>query len=203
VLLRGGARPGVRSTSLDMTPYELASFCGLDAAAELLRGFAAETAHPTGMTELWLAAASRLPEAEQASVVRELAKLSDVNAVWRTATPLMMAAGHAGHFRVADELLAAGADVDAGTSLLHACCDWHFECLGPGLDYLVRAGWNVNSHDAQGQTALHKAAFLGYTATLRTLLEQGANPDARDADGLTARDLALQWKKGPAIKVLA
>jgi hypothetical protein len=53
-LIRSG--PSVRSTYLDMTPNELASFCGLDAAANLLREFQPPAPHPSGMTERWLAA---------------------------------------------------------------------------------------------------------------------------------------------------
>ena len=49
----------------------------------------------------------------------------------------MMAVGHAAHFRVADQLLKAGADPNQGTSILHAGCDWHFEHLVPVLRYLV------------------------------------------------------------------
>jgi len=101
-------RPTVRSTYLDMTPYELACFCGLAPAADLLRGFqSAAKPHPSGMTELWLAAASRLPEEEMVAIVRRLAGNGNVNGIWREATPLMMAAGHAGHFQVADALLDA------------------------------------------------------------------------------------------------
>ena len=170
VLLARGADPSVRSTYLDMTPFELASFCGLEAAADLLRGFAPAAPHPTGMTDLWLAAASRLPET--IGEVRRLATPGNVNAVWRQATPLMMAAAHAGHFQVADSLIDAGADPNMGTSILHA--DWHFEYMIPALKYLAGRGWDVNSRDAKGQTALHKAAVLGYSRAVRVLMELGA-----------------------------
>jgi len=84
------------------------------------------------------------------------------NSNWRQATPLLMAVGHAAHFRVADQLLKAGVDPNQGTSILHASCAWHFEHLVPALRYLTESGWDVNSRDSSGQTALHKAAFLGY-----------------------------------------
>jgi hypothetical protein len=203
ILLQRGADPTVRSTYLDMTPYELAEFCGLAEAADLLRDFRPATPHPTGMTGLWLASASRLPEVNNVERVRWLAEDQDVNLSWRQATPLMMAVGHAAHFRVADELLKAGANPNAGTSILHASCEWHFEYLVPALRYLAQIGWNVNARDAIGQTALHKAAFLGYAAAVRVLLERGADPGARDGAGLTAIDLAHRWNKSAAIKVLA
>ncbi|MCX6604773.1 MAG: hypothetical protein NTV52_14400 [Acidobacteria bacterium] len=67
----------------------------------------------------------------------------------------MIAVGHAAHFRFGDELLKAGADPNAGTSILHASCEWHFEHLVSALQYLVQAGWKVNSRDSTGQTSLH------------------------------------------------
>ena len=81
-------------------------------------------------------------------------------------TELWLTAAHAGHFRVADALLDAGANPNAGTSLLHAACDWHFQHLLPALTYLARHRWAVNSQDVSGQTALHQAAALGYVAAL-------------------------------------
>jgi len=202
ILLQRGADPRARSTYLDMTPYELAAFCGLEAAAELLCEFSPVGPHPTGMTGLWLASASRLPEAAQEDEVRRLTDQQCLNLGWRQATPLMMAVGHAAHFRVADRLLKAGADPNAGTSILHASCEWHFEHLVPAVGYLVQAGWNVNSCDSAGQTALHKAALLGYAATVRVLLDNGADPGLRDSSGFTARDVAHQWNKVAVIKAL-
>jgi ankyrin repeat protein len=193
----------MRSTSLDMTPYELAAFCGLEPAADLLREFQPVTPHPTGMTDIWLAAASRLPEPDMLAAVRDSANTQNVKSIWRQATPLMMAVGHAAHFRVADELLKAGADPNQGTSLLHASCDWHLEHLVPALRYLAESGWDVNSRDSSGQTALHKAAFLGYAKAVRVLAERGADPDARDSSGLTPVDVARRGNKLAAIKELA
>lgn len=203
VLIRRGADPRIRSTYLDMTAYELAVFCGLEPAAELLREFPPGQPHPTGMTDLWLASASRLPEPAKREEVRRLANKRNVNSLWRQATPLMMAAGHAAHFHVADELLKAGADPDLGTSILHASCDWHFEHLVPALRYLAKGGWNVNVPDSNGQTALHKAAFLGYAAAVQALLDHGAEPGAMDSSGRTPIDVARQRKQLAALKALA
>ena len=204
ILLQKGADPTLRSTYLDMTPLELATFCGLEHAVRLLRNFPATTPHPTGMTNLWLACASRLAESSALeSVNRELVNPLNVNSIWRKATPLMMAAGHAAHFAVCERLLNAGADPNEGTSILHAACEWHFEHLIPALQYLSRAGWKVNSRDPGGQTALHKAAFLGYSTAVKTLLNLGADPITTDSSGRTALDLARQWKKSGAVKILA
>src|SRR4030095_12647429 len=126
-----------------------------------------------------------------------------VNSSWRRATSLMMAVGHAAHFRIADELLRAGADPNAANSILHASDECHSEHLVPALRYLAQVGWDVNSRDSTGQTALHKAAFLGYAAAVRVLLDNNADPGARDYSGLTPLDVARQWNKVAVIKALA
>ena len=203
LLLKAGADPTVRSTQLDMTPYELASFCGLETAADLLRRFKPAAPHPAGMTALWAAAASRLPETQAIAAVRKLLRNSDVNATWRIATPLFMATGHAAHFKLADLLLKAGADPNAGTSILHASCEWHFEHLLRALEYLEQDGWNVNGQDDNKQTSLHKAAFLGYAGAIGKLLKLGADPHAKDASGLTPMDVARGARKPAAIKALS
>ena len=180
-----------------MTPWELAAFAaGLEPAADRLRGVQPTTPHPTGMTDIWLAAASRLPESAMLAAVRELANTQNVKSIWRQATPLLMAVSHAGHFRVADQLLKAGADPNQGTSILHASCDWHFEHLIPALRYMSEAGWDVNSCDSSGQTALHKAAFLGYACAVRTLLECVMPIHASwTLRGTQPFDVARSWKQ--------
>ncbi|MBL8215895.1 MAG: ankyrin repeat domain-containing protein, partial [Bryobacterales bacterium] len=147
LLLERAADPAVRSTYLDMSPYELACFGGFGDAAALLSPYAGSSVpHPSGMSPLWLAAATRLEEAVALERVRRLlAGGADPNAVWRGATPLLMATGHAGHFEVADALVAAGADVNRGVSMLHA--DWHWQHVLPALRYLHAKGWEVKAAD--------------------------------------------------------
>lgn len=203
-LLRHGANPAVRSTHLDLTPYELACICGLEAAAALLGpAQAAAPPHPTGMTGLWYRAASRLPEEQCLDHLEPLLRSSpEVNVLWRNTSPLTMATGHAAHFRVADLLLAHGADPNAGISILHSSCEFHFQHLVPALRYLARQGWRVSACDATGQTALHKAAFLGYSAAARALLDLGADAAARDTHGATPLDLARRFRKAAVVKLL-
>ena len=202
LLLKGGADAAVRATALDMTPWELACFAGLAEAEQILRPWQEKAEpHPTGMTQLWLAAASRLPESV-AAVEELLDNAADPNVIWRKATPLMMAIAHARHPRVADVLVTRGANPNTGTSLLHASCDWHLEHLATAIPYMAHHGWNVNAADEEGWTALHKAAFLGYMAAVKELLAVGANPAIRDLQKRTAADVARHWKKRPVLAVL-
>lgn len=196
LLLAHGADATVRSTALDMTPYELASFCGLGPAAELLAPFQAQSLpHPDGMTPLWLAAASRLPGQPLPE--------GDPNVVWRSATPLLMAVAHACNPAAADALLARGADPNAGVSPLHASCQWHLQHLQAALAYFAQIGWDVNGADGQGQTALHKAAFLGYSTAIRALLRLGADPQLRDRNNATPAEVARAARKLSVGKLLA
>lgn len=198
-LLAYGADPSVRSTQLDLTPYELAAYCGLAPAAELLRAEQTRASpHPDGVSDVWLVAASRLPDSGAIGL-----PAPDINRPWRQATPLMMATGHAKNFAAADLLIANGADPNAGVSILHAACKWHFEHLLPAIEYLAGKGWDVNARDSEGQSAAHKAALLGYSAALRVLRKLDANLDAADVNGHRPIDIARRWRKTAAIKALS
>jgi ankyrin repeat protein len=178
LLLAAGANPRVRASALDLTPYELACFCGLEEAAALLKN-AQRSAPPApeGLTPLWLAAATRFEEDRALRPVRRLLKSGPpLDAMWRRATPLMMAVAHAGNFQVGEILLKAGADINAGKSLLQASCDWHLEYLVPGLEWMAAHGWNIDARDEKrGKTALEKAQFLRYSKAERLLLRLGAH----------------------------
>lgn len=200
LLLAAGAEPHVRATALDWTPWELAVFAGEVEAEKLLRKaqLRAEP-HPDGMSEEWLLAAARMPEEW---VWRRLRPLEWHGALWKAATPLQMAVGHAGHWKVARRMVKRGADVNAGVSLLHAACEWHLEHLVAGLEFLHGLGWHVENCDEKGQTALHKAAFLGYAKAVRKLLELGADKHRKSKLGLTALDTAQAWRKEAVVEAL-
>src|SRR5262249_51944976 len=51
---------------------------------------------------------------------------------------------------------------------------------------------DMDGVDAQGRTPLHYAALADDTAAIRTLLSQGADPNAADRQGFTALHLAAQ-----------
>ena len=73
---------------------------------------------------------------------------------------------------------------------------------------LLRLGANVDYRDAQGKTALHRAAKAGFTVTMGILLEHGASVKIEDGKGETALFDAIRStikdgdRKAAAIRLL-
>ncbi|HEX4681232.1 MAG TPA: ankyrin repeat domain-containing protein [Gemmatimonadaceae bacterium] len=104
------------------------------------------------------------------------------------------------HVEALELLLAAGADLNYvgewGNTALYFLLRWYDVEKEPqvrqGLDWLLTHGAdpNVTSGPAR-ETALHIAARLGqHVSIIRSLLEHGADVDARRRDGMTAWRLA-------------
>ena len=58
------------------------------------------------------------------------------------------------------------------------------------VNLLLDAGADIALRDSFGQTALHGAAFRGWSELVRTLVARGADLDAADDDGHTPLDAA-------------
>lgn len=109
-------------------------------------------------------------------------------------TPLMIAAGMSGSGRgqggvlaedfqertikSIDMLLAAGADINAQVTGSHSK-------TGQLVSY-------VHSHDNEGRTPLHSAAELAWEKVVAHLLELGADPNIKDAEGQTPLNEAFE-----------
>ena len=73
-----------------------------------------------------------------------------------------------------------------------------------GAAWLMRRGVDVNATAPDGRTALHFAAWQGVRADyVEALLAAGADRSARDADGKTPLDLAVEKKRAKLLAVLA
>lgn len=95
-----------------------------------------------------------------------------------------------GRSRLADLLLKQGASIDAGKLLLEAA---HLDI--PDRDaviYLAAHGADLETRDAQGDTALIIAIRRGNHRLARHLVAEGADVNVQDAKGETAIQIAKQ-----------
>jgi ankyrin repeat protein len=100
----------------------------------------------------------------------------------------LMRAAYAGDLEVVQNLIKAGADVNAppttygGSALMRASREGHAAVVAA----LLAAGADVNMADNDGWTALMSASHDGHTAVVNMLLAAGADVHAADRWGATA-----------------
>jgi len=109
---------------------------------------------------------------------------------------------HAASFKCYSEivsiLLSYGAKVDRtdkddSTPLVDAA----YQCSRSDVvRLLLRAGANKNKRTRQGQTPLIAASFAGNRGTVELLVAAGADTEARDGNGRTALEIALNRRIG-------
>jgi ankyrin repeat protein len=127
------------------------------------------------------------------------------NELGQTVSPLNRALRRDAAGAVA-RLLAAGArplPPDAtGWSTMHVAA---YEGAAMSLAALVHSGADVNQRSvarAQNQTPLMTAIQHSNVATIQKLIELGADPRLRDADGYDSCDWARRFNKGPEVMAL-
>jgi uncharacterized protein len=119
-------------------------------------------------------------------------------------TPLHLAAFF-GHAKIAELLLAAGADArarsrnDTANTPLHAALAGNHK-MAAGL--LLGAGADVNAGDAAGWRPLHLAAHNGNVELMKQLIAQGADVHAQNGEGKTPYALAQEKNHREAAALL-
>ena len=68
---------------------------------------------------------------------------------------------------------------------------------------LANVGANLEAVDNAGNTPLHEAVVSRQAPAAEALLSVGARRDARNADGLSPQDMALQDRYEPTITLFA
>ncbi|GCB76457.1 ankyrin repeat domain-containing protein 10-like isoform X3 [Scyliorhinus torazame] len=107
-------------------------------------------------------------------------------------SPLHWAA-HFGKLECVMQLVQAGVGVNITTSRF-AQTPAHIAAFGghpQGLLWLIQVGADYNIQDVVGESPVHKAARSGSLDCLNVLVSHGAKTDLRNANGLTAAELAL------------
>lgn len=155
------------------------------------RALAAILARRPALDPLEAAASGDLARVE-AEIAKDAGYVRRVHAIgW---TPLHFAA-FGGQPRVAETLLAHGADVDARATNEFANTPLQVALLTVQEEVarvLIAHRADVNAKQREGFTALHEAAQSGSSALVRLLLDAGADPSSRTEKGqtpaLVARD---------------
>lgn len=167
----------------------------------LRRGFDPNTLDPKGQSALFLAVRESSPK-----VLDVLLKSPKVKAETRTAqdeSPLMMAAMR-GDLAVAKALIAKDADVNktGWTPLHYAASSSQGEQLAV-LQLLLDNDAYIDAASPNGSTPLMMAALYGTSASLKLLLESGADPLLKNQLGLTAIDFAQRGERKDMSELIA
>jgi ankyrin repeat protein len=187
-LLNSHADVEVRD-STGRTPLILAAASGqLDIARELLAHLAkTDPVDKAGRTALWYASSAGATE----MVAALLATNSPIDGADTLGLSPLAIASSKGHVETVDALLRAGAGANArtrnqSTPLMLAAQGGHTAVL----TRLLTAGVKVDDQNRYGDTALIIAVRAGQTASVRQLLAAGASDNLRNADRVSALDVA-------------
>ena len=201
VLLDAGADVNAGAGGTAGTPLVSAAWTASGAVSEAISalleaGADVNLASASGNTPLHGAVRSRASGGAHPELLSRLLALgADPNARnGRGETPLYRAAG-VGDLQAIRALVEAGADplarTDDGASALHAAV-WRRTRAREVIALLVEIGLDVNARNERGRTPLHIARIIDNFTAVRTLLELGADPDARDNAGRVA-DPVCYW----------
>ncbi len=124
---------------------------------------------------------------------------ADPNQKTEQGEPLLHLAARRGFAFAVEQLLTAGANVNAiddygGTALMEVYQE-DYSIAAHGFDYgkvedlLLKAGANINIADKSGLTVLMKASYVGDVESVKKLLAAGTDVNATDKEG----DSALVW----------
>ncbi|KAI1285660.1 Ankyrin repeat and KH domain-containing protein 1 [Halotydeus destructor] len=181
LLLDSGAQVNMPADSFE-SPLTLAACGGHVELALLLleRGANIEEVNDEGYTPLMEAAR----EGHEEMVALLLSQGADINAqTEETQETALTLACCGGFLEVADFLIKAGADIEAGanTPLMEAAQEGHMELVR----HLLGCGSNINATTASGDTSLMYACENGHTDVAEILLDTGANLEHEAEGGRT------------------
>ena len=116
----------------------------------------------------------------------------------------LLLASEAGHSKIVDTLIDAGADAnakdkDGETALMLAVRGNHSKIVGA----LIDAGADVNAKDKDGETSLMLAVRGRHSKIVGALIDAGADLTARNKDNKTALEIAIDGYRFKIAEILA
>ena len=162
------------------------------------RGFDPNTLNPQGLHGLLLAVQEPSPK-----VADVLLRWPGTNVEFRTAkdeSPLMLASLR-GHLDLVRKLIDRGADVNKpGWAPLHyAATSGHVDIM----ELLLENHAYIDAESPNGTTPLMMAALYGTPASVKLLLDAGADAALRNQRGMTAIDFANKANRRDAAELIA
>lgn len=167
-------------------------------SALLARGFDANTMGPNGQQGLIEALTE--PSLAAAQVLLDWPK-TDVNALNRSGESPLMIAAIKGHEAMAKKLIDRGADVNkTGWTPLHYAAS-----AGqlPIIRLLLENHAYIDAESPNKTTPLMMAAMYGTAASVKLLIEEGADPQLKNEQGLTAIEFAQRANRDDVANAIA
>jgi uncharacterized protein len=176
---------GVHAQSYDQF-FNAIEFDDVQTVQQLLRrGFDPNTPSGNLQPALTLAVQKKALKVAEILIASRTINVNQMNP--KGETPLMMAA-FTGELRLAQQLIARGADVNqtGWTPLHYAATAGDSEMIR----LLLEEHAYIDAESPNGTTPLMMAAYYGNPMATKLLLEEGADPTLKNDKGLTAYDFA-------------
>lgn len=166
--------------------------------ALLARGFDANTPDPKGQQGLYLALAEPALKAAQVLISWPKTDVNQLNA--KGESPLMLAALK-GYQDLVEQLIERGADVNktGWTALHYAASSGQL----PTISLLIEHSAYIDAESPNGTTPLMMAAMYGTPAAVTLLLREGADPQLKNQQGLSALQFAQRGNRPDAVQAIA
>lgn len=166
--------------------------------ALLVRGFDPNTMSPKGQYGLYLALREPSPKAAQVLIDWPKTDVNRLNA--NGESPLMLAALK-GYQDLAEKLIRKGADVNktGWTPLHYAASGGHLSLIS----LLLENSAYIDAESPNGTTPLMMAAMYGTPAAVKLLLREGADPQLRNQQKLSALQFAQRGNRPDSVEAIA